>query len=234
MAKVLRESLAPDILELVSSSVQCEEPNCLQVVQTQDAAPRQPQNLVSPSNSLVAAVVDRTANLEEAARALTTARMSFGGKSPYAPDVILVNEFVKRDFLQAVIRHSIQYMAAENGGASAQKRAPGAGRAELKGVRVITSGSNGSILDVEDRYVSHYGKAATSFSLTDCLGLRWNLWPKSATGQSRSTRSAAWTMPSKPPTTLVTGKPLPHTRLGTPKRASIYFSLSTPMPGLRT
>ncbi len=151
VAKVLRESLAPDILELVSASVQCDESNCLQVVQTEDAAQRQPQDLISPSNSLVVAVVDRTANLEEAARALTTARMSFGGKSPYAPDVILVNEFVKRDFLQAVIRHSIQYIAAENGTGAAQKRAPGPGRTELKGVRVITSGSNGSIFDVEDR-----------------------------------------------------------------------------------
>ena len=81
--------------------------------------------------------------------------MTFNGKSPYAPDLILVNEFVKKEFLQAVIRHSIQYMAAENGTAvETQKRSGGVVRTETKGFRTITSGSNGSILEVEDRYVS--------------------------------------------------------------------------------
>jgi hypothetical protein len=154
VAKLLRESLAPDIFEFVSANVQCEEPNCIQVAQTEDGGGHRPNILLSPSNALVVAVVDRTANLEEAAKTLTIARMSFSGKSPYAPDIILVNEFVKKDFLQAIIRHSTQYMAAENGSATEeQKRAGGAARIELKGFRTITSGSNGSILDIEERYV---------------------------------------------------------------------------------
>ena len=155
MVKLLSESLAPDIFEVVSANVQCEEPNCVQVVQTETGLAQQPAVLLSPSKALAVAVVDRTANLEEAAKTLTTARMTFNGKSPYAPDLILVNEFVKREFLQAVIRHSIQYMAAENGPAiEAQKRSSGgAARTETKGFRTITSGSNGSILDVENRYV---------------------------------------------------------------------------------
>jgi len=47
--------------------------------------------------------VDRTADVKLAARELVAARFAFGGSSPYAPDLVLVNEFVKREFLQAVV-----------------------------------------------------------------------------------------------------------------------------------
>lgn len=50
------------------------------------------------------AIVDRTANVEEAAKAITTARTAFRGRSPQAPDIVLVNEFVKQDFVQASVR----------------------------------------------------------------------------------------------------------------------------------
>lgn len=53
--------------------------------------------------SRTVAVVDRTANIQVAAHELVAARFSFSGTSPYAPDYIFVNEFVKRDFLQAVV-----------------------------------------------------------------------------------------------------------------------------------
>ena len=46
--------------------------------------------------------MDRTADLKLAARELVAARFAFGGSSPYAPDLVLVNEFVKQEFLQAV------------------------------------------------------------------------------------------------------------------------------------
>ncbi|EXA34301.1 hypothetical protein FOQG_14459 [Fusarium oxysporum f. sp. raphani 54005] len=50
------------------------------------------------------AVVDRTADIQQAAQALCTARFSFKGKSPYAPDLVLVNEWVMQVFLQACVR----------------------------------------------------------------------------------------------------------------------------------
>ena len=50
------------------------------------------------------AVVDRTADIQQAAQALCTARFSFKGKSPYAPDLVLVNEWVMQAFLQACVR----------------------------------------------------------------------------------------------------------------------------------
>lgn len=51
-------------------------------------------------------MIDRTADVKLAARELVAARFAFGGSSPYAPDLVLVNEFVKQEFLQAVREES--------------------------------------------------------------------------------------------------------------------------------
>jgi hypothetical protein len=50
-----------------------------------------------------------------AAKHLVTARFAFGGTSPYAPDVVLVNEFVKKDFLELVLKHAIPFLANSDG-----------------------------------------------------------------------------------------------------------------------
>lgn len=50
------------------------------------------------------AVVDRTADVTKAAQALCTASFSFKGKSPYSPDLVIVNEWIMEAFLQACIR----------------------------------------------------------------------------------------------------------------------------------
>ncbi|KAF3017262.1 hypothetical protein E8E15_003427 [Penicillium rubens] len=52
----------------------------------------------------VVAVVDRTADINHAAEALVAARFSFGGRSPYAPDIVLVNEYIKEQFLIALVQ----------------------------------------------------------------------------------------------------------------------------------
>ncbi|KAK3378388.1 Aldehyde/histidinol dehydrogenase [Podospora didyma] len=74
---------------------------------------RQEQPLVSPAKGRAVAVVDRTANIEEAARAIVRARLSFGGTSPYAPDLVLVNEFVKEQFVQSCSRYAMDTLAAK-------------------------------------------------------------------------------------------------------------------------
>lgn len=68
------------------------------------------------------AVVDRTADLASAAEYLVTARFAFGGTSPYAPNLILINEFAKRDFLEQVLRHAIRFLASTS---STLDRKPG-------------------------------------------------------------------------------------------------------------
>ncbi|KAK3325681.1 Aldehyde/histidinol dehydrogenase [Apodospora peruviana] len=63
-------------------------------------------HLVSSPNARVVAVVDRTANIEKAAEEITRARFRFNGTSPYAPDLVLVNEFVKDKFIEACDRYA--------------------------------------------------------------------------------------------------------------------------------
>lgn len=58
--------------------------------------------LLSPSESPAVAIVDRTADIGLAAREIAHARKAFGSRSPYSPGVVLVNEFVMQDFLQAL------------------------------------------------------------------------------------------------------------------------------------
>lgn len=69
--------------------------------------------LLSASTGRAVAVVDRTADIEAAARAITKARFSFGGTSPYAPDLVLVNEFVKQDFFEACSKYATLAFARE-------------------------------------------------------------------------------------------------------------------------
>lgn len=58
--------------------------------------------LRSPKASLqVLALVDRSADIVSAARSVVQARILFQGRSPYAPDIILVNEFVVKEFIDA-------------------------------------------------------------------------------------------------------------------------------------
>lgn len=88
-----------------------------------------------------------------------TARFSFGGKSPYAPDVVLVNEFAKKAFMTAVVKESIEFLTTENGsiekGATKRKSESKKLLDEVRNddsARIVTSGANGAILDVEKRY----------------------------------------------------------------------------------
>lgn len=58
--------------------------------------------LRSPKASLqVLALVDRSADIVSAARSVVQARILFQGGSPYAPDIILVNEFAVKEFIDA-------------------------------------------------------------------------------------------------------------------------------------
>lgn len=112
LRNTLKSALDNDTFDIAQQPVQDASflSGCLQVVQdgSVDGAAAQNQ-LVSKAGSITAAIVDRTANLDETAKALVNARFSFNGKSPYAPDVIFINEFTKKDFLQALLRHSVSF-----------------------------------------------------------------------------------------------------------------------------
>lgn len=60
--------------------------------------------LTSANDAITLAVVDRTADVDEAVRLIAQARSGFAGKSPYAPDLVLVNEFIKEAAVEAFSR----------------------------------------------------------------------------------------------------------------------------------
>ncbi|KAH6987358.1 Aldehyde/histidinol dehydrogenase [Ilyonectria sp. MPI-CAGE-AT-0026] len=102
------------------------------------------------------AIVDRTADLDAAAKAITAARFSFGGMSPYAPDLVLVNEYVKKDFFEACSRYATLSFARE----TSVKRVDGnhteASRraireAEEKRVATSFGSSDFKLVDIKDR-----------------------------------------------------------------------------------
>jgi hypothetical protein len=62
------------------------------------------------------AIVDRTANIHEAAEAVVRSRFSFQGTSPYSPDLVIVNEFHKAKFLEACTRKATTYFTIKGSG----------------------------------------------------------------------------------------------------------------------
>lgn len=113
----------------------------------------------SPTIQCVA-IVDRSADVEAAAKAITTARFSFGGTSPYAPDLVLVNEFVKKDFFEACSRHASSLFAGEAGDKkrNGSKKVGGNREEELK--RAIKSAE-------DNGQVSSFG--SSEFKLVEIL-----------------------------------------------------------------
>ena len=120
-------------------------------------------NLKSNPSSRVVALIDRTANVDEAARWLATARFSFAGRSPYAPDLVLVNEHVKRPFLDAVARHTIPFLTRVSPTKEKGNLATNGGKRPIEildslqasrdAAHLVTSGDGASVVDVLSRYL---------------------------------------------------------------------------------
>lgn len=128
----------------------------MMVVQTGENYP----GLVSPADLRVVAVVDRTGNVTQAARELVAARFALGGRSPYSPDVVFVHEFAMKPFVEAVITHASKYLAGENGEERSLARKSsllGAIQKSDRSCRILVSGSNWGVVEVQDRWVSFCG-----------------------------------------------------------------------------
>ena len=103
LRSLFQSSLHPDTFAIASSPIRDTAILNSALVIDQNSSECWPRAnvLASPSRSRVFAIVDRTADVKLAARELVAARYAFGGSSPHAPDLVLVNEFVKAEFLQA-------------------------------------------------------------------------------------------------------------------------------------
>lgn len=159
----LLRQLLPDALDHDTFTITTQKPDDSFMNKTllvEQTGADSPTGLISPATSRTVAIVDRTARVEEAARALVAARFALGGRSVYSPDVILVNEFVMKPFVEATIQHASRYLAGENGEARQLPTSPR--RSGIldsahkdRSARVLVSGSDWGVVEVQDRYVQY-------------------------------------------------------------------------------
>jgi acyl-CoA reductase-like NAD-dependent aldehyde dehydrogenase len=126
----------------------------IRVLQNGSESAHLSHHLVSDTEARVVAVVERDADLDFAARELVRSRFALRGRSSYAADVVLVNEWVKKQFLEAVVRHTVRFVS-DGGKKSPPRTAPGQSLSALvkteKGVNVLSWSSAGAVVEVEDR-----------------------------------------------------------------------------------
>ncbi|KAH6892057.1 Aldehyde/histidinol dehydrogenase [Thelonectria olida] len=157
LRKILPNALDPNVFCITSTITDAAILSSSTLVdQTSSASSSLTTQLLSSSSHRAVAVVDRTADLDAAARAITAARFSFGGMSPYAPDLVLVNEYVKKDFFEACSRYATLTFARETGVKRVDKnQSEESSRAiqEAESKRVATSfgSSDFKLVDVKDR-----------------------------------------------------------------------------------
>ncbi|KAJ5372047.1 aldehyde dehydrogenase PutA [Penicillium concentricum] len=109
-----------------------------------------------PEELRTVAIVDRTANLEDAVVDLVISCFAFNGRSPYSPDVILVNDFCVQPFIDLLIKHAPSYLGR---GLQQAKKVPrkGSGASLLEriaseeGCQVVVSGTGWAVAKVQDR-----------------------------------------------------------------------------------
>jgi hypothetical protein len=160
--RTLSGALDPDTFVVVNKRIEADslpKQTIRLFASAESDAPALRSNLVPPSTRTVA-LVDRTANMPEAASAILRARFAFGGKSPFAPDLVLVNEFSVKEFCASIAEAASKFFAVQvemNGStstAAAEKaRAARVSSHELDqaGADVLISGSKGSVVRVNDR-----------------------------------------------------------------------------------
>ncbi|KAM0433836.1 hypothetical protein ACHAQK_009058 [Fusarium lateritium] len=146
VTKLLKESLDPGIVEIAST-----EPEGLGASLSVDQVvdDRLPDTLSCPEQACTVAIVDRTCILQDAARSLWFARTAFGGTSPYAPDIIFVNEFIKNDFLKALVTCCLKNHDAYPSNSNGHVSAKGSVISELaQGSKCISAGAWGQIVEI--------------------------------------------------------------------------------------
>ncbi|KAE8453262.1 hypothetical protein EG329_011329 [Mollisiaceae sp. DMI_Dod_QoI] len=111
------------------------------------------QLLSNPSVRTIA-IVDRAADVELAAKTIINARFNFQGNSPYSPDIVFVNDFVKDMFTEACIKYASKFHNAKTRArrqqvSSLTKKA--FKNAEEKGEISVFGSSDFVLADVKDR-----------------------------------------------------------------------------------
>ncbi|KAI0536013.1 Aldehyde/histidinol dehydrogenase [Xylaria digitata] len=197
------DALDKDIFQIVQQEVDSINLGCrhIRVLQNGSKISDSSTGLLSNTEARVLAVVECDVDIAAAADALAAACFGLRGRSPYAPDLVLVNEQVKKEFLIAVSRRAVELVAdyteprgklARNEGKSDMIR-----RVYEEGfATIVSTNPSALILDIHDR---------TSFLLRDklqepCLPVLATTSMEDAIDTSRSYgRSAAIYVFASPP-----------------------------------
>lgn len=155
---LLPKALDPDTFYITSSAVEDSATlsSAIIVQQTHNTSIPTQNVLQSDPSGRTIAIVDRTSDIELTAKTIVNARFSFQGTSPYSPDLVIVNKFVKSAFLEACTRYASKFFSAArserqrtNNDTATIKTA--VKDAEVKG-HVSTFGSNSFVIvDVHER-----------------------------------------------------------------------------------
>ncbi|ETN42939.1 uncharacterized protein HMPREF1541_02097 [Cyphellophora europaea CBS 101466] len=155
---LIEEALDRDLIQVTNAKeISDADINHRHVRVLQNGSPSVPlaSHLVSRPDARVVALVERDANVHTAAELLVGARFGLRGKSPYAPDLVLVNEWVVEDFLAAVAQCSARLITNTNGPvpvAGTRMTDRFADNVSEKGLgRIVTSGTGGTVLELTDR-----------------------------------------------------------------------------------
>lgn len=187
----MKSSLDNSVIEFVSSRASDEDlsPNHIRLFQEKTQNERQlasPKALFPLSSSVrTVAIVDRSADLASAAEAIATARFAYGGNSPYAPDLVLVNEFVKGQFLRALTQATMDQLSlrmsvdAQFSPLHSSQQTASLIATEIEGKRAtrLSSIGEGSLVDINIRYDRPYvlsgGKMLKlRIGIRNCYGAR--------------------------------------------------------------
>ncbi|KAH7016424.1 Aldehyde/histidinol dehydrogenase [Microdochium trichocladiopsis] len=164
--ELIAAALDKDVFAVVHDAVSSEDigHRNLRVVQNSPASDSTGQTILSDPSAHTVAIVERDADIQAAADALIAARFSLGGRSPYAPDLVLVNEWVKRDLIIALSARSARYLtdsitgpvgsSSSNGKQKTQKpkKSSTASKAVEEGsATIISSNPEATIVEVSGR-----------------------------------------------------------------------------------
>ena len=108
LKRILPGALDQDTFYISGSKIQEKHFSVVDLFVNQEEHEASPGRLeLAPSpNSRSVAVVDRTADINQAAKAITIGRLSSRNTSPYCPDLIIVNDFVVEEFVRTCLKYA--------------------------------------------------------------------------------------------------------------------------------
>jgi acyl-CoA reductase-like NAD-dependent aldehyde dehydrogenase len=157
LKEILTKALDQDAVAITTSSTSSLElPSHILVDQTSSNQASKTNELLSSTTSRTVAIVDRTADIETAAKAIVTARFSFQGTSPYAPDLVIVNEWVKKDFFEACTKYATQLFSSKGSAKpsssnASKETAEAVKKAEANGQLSTFGSADFKVVDISDR-----------------------------------------------------------------------------------